>query len=266
MDQDLESDTKDMGSRLTNVMDRYELDSNPLLHSATSEIGDQTGISLRAPSFGDSALSKQAGDYLSVSALHYSTDAWNKLLLNDNANAITTATGRYAVAISYGFALAGQVGIIPPVYGWGPYLGGSLTAGMTSTGERFVQLQGSFGGGIGTFRSYGATESNTFNGKLNKGWSSDNRIEINAGLVRSGSFSINLEKEVTVTASPLLAPRLSWGSTLGLAAAGVHSETITFINPDIMLKQSWDEFTTSAGRQIYEIEIQLYEWSRLMEL
>lgn len=265
MNQDQDSDSKDVRLRLTNVLDHFELNANPQLLSTTSEIGDQTGIALRAPSFGDSALSHQTREYLGVSALHYSTDEFNKLLLNDNANAITTAAGRYAVAIAYGLAGTVQIGLFPPIYGWGPYIGISLTGGMTSTGERFMQLQGSLGGGIGTFTSYGTTQPITFNGKLNKGWSSDNRFEINAGLVRSGSFSINRDKEVTITASPLLSPRLSLGTTLGLAAALVHSETMTWINPDVMLKESWNDFATSAGRQMHEIEIQLYEWSRMME-
>ncbi|XYI40516.1 hypothetical protein DAMDJJ_20525 [Cupriavidus necator] len=267
MGQEFDQDMADSHTRPASFVDREEFAANHDAVSQVHDIGDQTGVAFRLPSFGEVSPGLTR-DYLGVSPLHYSSNDFNQRLIDNRGDATTNASDRYAVALTYGTSATAQVGLWPyPIIGLGPYYSSSLVVGYTSTGQRFVQTQRSWGIGFGTFFGAGSNQQITFHGKLEQGRSHDSRLELNGGLGSlSGSISSNMSFEVAISASPLLSRSLtvSVGGE-GLAIAAVYSTTYTEINPDAKLKQGWDSAVTDIGRKINEIEIQLYRWSNAME-
>lgn len=237
------------------------------LSSAHYDVGDQAGLSYRAPSFGSDGLMSRTRDYLGVSPLQYSTDEFSQGFMSIGSDAVTSAAAKYAVSTSYSLAVSGQIGLFPyPILGAGPYAGLSITGGYTSGGDAFVQVQGSVGGGIGSFYSYGTAETITGHGSVTEGLHTSDRLEVNAGLgPKFLTVSVNRDLEVTGTPSGLLGSKLSFGQTEGLGAAYVYSASYTVKNPEVAIRKAWDQFALSVGRDIHEFEIQLYAWSRMMQ-
>lgn len=223
------------------------------------DIGAQMGLSFRAPVFGQDTLMGRARDYASASAQKNSVE-FNKLTIGNSDDAISSAVKKQiGVGTSYSFNVSGQLGMIGPIIGLGPYGGVSISVGYTAAGDSFLQLQGSIGAGMGTFYSVGTSNSILGGGALTEGWSGEWRAELNAGLgPESITATLNRDLDWTANWSQLLSPSLAKGQTEGLALAGVYGATYTVSNPDLRAKKIWDEFSVSAGRDLNRVEIRIY--------
>jgi hypothetical protein len=237
------------------------------------EIGNQTGIACRAPTFGSDGLSesqllatgssKASPEYLGVSSLTYFADEFNRSFLSDSKGILSAAADKIGYSGSIGFSITGELGMVPILIGLGPYANASGNVGFTSEGRFFIQAQLSLGVGIGTFYGAGPSFQGTRGVNPEVGFDGALSVQVvgNAGLGESGGFQFQIPDDVNwargLSIPKLLPARFGLGRGAQIAIAPTFTGTATFPN--------WNDFVTGGGRLIQEAEVQLYQSSRMME-
>lgn len=225
------------------------------------EIGEQIGIGYRAPTFEQHVL-KASPDYLGVSSLTYFADEFNRNFLGDNHDVLSTVVNKIGYSGSVGYGLTAELGLWPkPGDGLGPFASASGNFGFTSEGRLFFQGQLALGLGFGSFIGAGPTIQGTKGANPAVGLDAAISLQLVGNMGKGESVGFQLQIPIDgnlnfATDMPKVPLKNSWGYGEHIALSVNFSETVTF--------PRWDELLTAGGRLIYETEIQLYQWSRVM--